>query len=341
MVPLRSLLKAGVELPEVAIPIKPQASQDLWPLPTKLVGIEVELENVSDAIARIPLTLWKKDKDGSLRNNGREFISKPVYGDILCSALSQLNRFFTNTECGQNCRATYRTSVHVHVNMMDETPADLVKIVKFYTLVEPLIFETTAKWRKNSQFCVPLLQDKHILDAVFRILRDIRINSEGAMIAAQVPLRRLADIKYAALNLGALYQHGTIEFRHHPGSRDAADITRWIVCIQSIIRMAKEYEEVDYHKLGWSRLMEIYSSLPIYDPTAAVGAINQMLEKAPLLAMIEDYRRAGGLKRTASYHASTAHVQRFARILKGLPPVSTKTSKAAIETGRPIRPREG
>src|SRR5213595_172708 len=71
--------------------------------PGTLAGVEFEIENCgyveeeSVNFQRIFNSLWTITTDGSLRNNGKEFISKPLSGPNLSLALNILDQTLTNT----------------------------------------------------------------------------------------------------------------------------------------------------------------------------------------------------------------------------------------------------
>src|SRR5690606_34484757 len=51
--------------------------------------------------------------------------------------------------------------------------------------------------------------------------------------------------KYAAINLYHLRDYGTLEFRHHPGTRDVKAILGWIRTIEDIYNFAKKTKHTD------------------------------------------------------------------------------------------------
>ena len=60
------------------------------PDPKAVVGIEVEVENILSIDPNLTLGFWEIDEDSSLRNNGREFISKPISSQFVRPALIHL-----------------------------------------------------------------------------------------------------------------------------------------------------------------------------------------------------------------------------------------------------------
>ena len=80
-----------------------------------IFGIEVEVEHVPNP--RIDgTTYWTMTTDGSLRNDGVEFVSLPIRMDQIEGALKQLQTNLPNDH-----EFSPRTSVHVHMNVRDMT----------------------------------------------------------------------------------------------------------------------------------------------------------------------------------------------------------------------------
>ena len=82
--------------------------------------------------------------DGSLRNGGVEFITKPVSFDRALALFDTLHKGLT---LGEN-PYTSRTSIHVHVNMASLSMDQLKHFLLTYALLEPVFFEVAGDTRK-------------------------------------------------------------------------------------------------------------------------------------------------------------------------------------------------
>jgi len=91
-------------------------------------------------------------KDGSLRNNGVEFITRPV---TFPRALELFDYLHNNLKLGDE-PYTHRTSTHVHVNVASMSMQQLKNFVLLYALFEPVFFK----------HCEPLLIDLLLSRAV-------------------------------------------------------------------------------------------------------------------------------------------------------------------------------
>ena len=205
------------------------------------VGIEVEVERVFregnigsfyHTARDITYHVWSNTTDGSLRNNGREFVSMPVKGREISYALNLLHDTLTRDKQCVGHEFTPRTSVHVHMNVRDLTVDQLANLILLYALVEPLIFSIENTNRDKSIFCVPW-HESNVINHLheFMMSKDTDRNRLG----------RLSHwYKYTGLNLRPVTNYGTVEFRHMKGTADIETLTNWINIILSLKKYAKK-----------------------------------------------------------------------------------------------------
>lgn len=191
------------------------------PDPTRLVGIEIELENCVDPSSMVVPGMTHHE-DGSLRNMGREFITKPMAYPTVEYILPQ---FFIKNKINET-NISERCSVHVHVNCCDLTFDHIASIALLYQIYEKLLFKYVGEERDKSIFCVPWSET----NITSNILCD------GFWLEAP---RRWQ--KYTALNLLPLREYGTIEFRHMPGTYQVEKIFNWINILLSFFAIANKF----------------------------------------------------------------------------------------------------
>lgn len=180
------------------------------PVPNRLkssraIGIEVEIENVGHAPDYL-YPLWTEVREPSLRN-GIEIVSIPLVGDNVLYALGVLQRFYAAYPAS---KFNHLCSIHVHVNVLDMYVEQITALTAAYIAFEGLFFEKVVPFRGASPYCFRLgdvdwTKDKLWMDATDR-----------------------AKCKYYALNLGPIYEYGTIEFRHHQGTKSIVDLMSWL-----------------------------------------------------------------------------------------------------------------
>lgn len=200
--------------PQAYVPEKlPKVPEELTILSKCLVGIEVEVENAIGQVKSIN-PVWTTENDGSLRNQGIEFISRVIPAFEAPGAMSSL---MTET-LNENCCFSPRTSIHVHLDMSSQELGKSIDLALLYGCFEPLFYRFVGRGRMNNIYCVP----------IFRT----RVMEQLAKSRAEVKIRGWS--KYTGLNLNPLVRQGTVEFRHMHGTFDVRKVCLWIRLITSL-----------------------------------------------------------------------------------------------------------
>ena len=165
------------------------------------IGVEIEAENVDE-----PFEIEKGvyESDGSLRNNGIEYISNILPSvqaakEWHCDVISKLD----------DVGAVYSQRCGVHIHMDFSRNMDNVKqFLRNYLTVERYIVSLLPELRRKSTFCLPLLD----YDGDFYPLKQFLLNSSTFLLNE--------CSKYSALNLRPLGYQGSIEFGMLPTMSD-------------------------------------------------------------------------------------------------------------------------
>jgi hypothetical protein len=197
------------------------------PDPTsRLYGVEVEYENVVDAPSVRSIN-WSAVPDGSLRNNGLEFITPPIPLHQAVTAFRNLN---TVAE-GEDWEDTARTGIHVHADMRDLTFDRVKGVIAAYAAFEPLMFKLVEESREENIYCVPWYRAPDQAGIVPFLGRG-RMDTERTA--------GIACVKYSALYLRPLWRFGTLEFRQAETWREPAPFRRWICAISRLVEWGKD-----------------------------------------------------------------------------------------------------
>ncbi len=181
------------------------------------LGIEIEAEGYrgvdsADKMSIYHSILWHSKPDGSLRNNGIEFITSPINGDVVPYCLGVLD--YVNKK--YKLQYNDLTGNHVHLNAMDMTMKQIAMFAAHNVIFEPALFRFSGN-RNKSIYCVPIRNSENDYPTL--------INSSEA----KKLYRAVANgNKYIALNYRTLRQYGTFEFRHMEGTADMGRIINWI-----------------------------------------------------------------------------------------------------------------
>jgi len=194
--------------------------------PERYVGVEVEVEKANPDIVYqiVHSSIIHSTEDGSLKDNGIEYITCPHKSKYTASLLKQLFGLLAKQH-----RFSSRTSIHIHVNARDMTPLQIRSLVLIYLSVERLLYNWIKHGRDKSIFCVPIIETD---------LASYLLNK-----------KQYKWMKYTGINLVPLTKLGTIEFRHMHGNKDLAEtIEPWLNMILCMFKYATRYEYKDIQK---------------------------------------------------------------------------------------------
>lgn len=182
-----------------------------------IAGMECEIESV---IPGQDFAEFARTEDGSLRNNGLEYISKPMTREFLLSSFKNLHAKikFHNKEVAFSSR----TSTHVHVNCRHLEKDQVKNIILLYALFEECFFNMVNPDRRNNIHCVPLTET--IIPTLYR---------------EELVFMYKRWHKYTALNVLPLGKIGTLEFRHMQGTGDATLINEWLTTLENLWNLGK------------------------------------------------------------------------------------------------------
>jgi hypothetical protein len=186
-------------------------------------SLECEMEQLRSCQVNYT-NFWKKDNDGSLRNNGVEFMSlKGVERKTLVEAFTELHKglvFYTKGDPFHE-----RTSTHVHVNVQTLTPPQVKNMLLLYALFEEFFFAMVKPHRRDNIHCVPLTET-YLPNNYHRDLEGLIENWH----------------KYTALNLKRITDLGTVEFRHLHGTNDAKELDVWLHVLENLWKLCQRIE---------------------------------------------------------------------------------------------------
>lgn len=168
-------------------------------------GIEIELEGNSQDLFLNPLSQnfdksWRLENDGSLRNGVELVLRRPCRIKSLPMHLNRVTEEFLRHNITNF--SSDRTGVHLHINVGDLTPIELVKFLCCYYIVEEALIDTLGENRIGNHFCL------RAVDAEF-VIHQIHYSLAGNNIFS------LNDdsIRYTAGNIRSIFNHGSFEFR--------------------------------------------------------------------------------------------------------------------------------
>lgn len=186
-------------------------------VPHFMAGMECEIEAV---YSKKDFPYFKVTEDGSLRNDGVEFISKPLTRTALNTAFRNLHASIQYTD--KKVAFSPRTSTHVHINCRTLSDDQCRTLVLLYALFEEVFFSLVSPSRRGNIHCVPLTETY--------LPSKYALNINGM---------RQSWSKYTAINLVPLGSLGTVEFRHLQGTDDAALVEQWLLVLENLWTLAQ------------------------------------------------------------------------------------------------------
>ena len=217
-----------------------------------LVGIEYEIENcvheadTTSTKFRIFQNYWNTTEDGSLRNDGLEFVSKPLKGVHVANALLSLRDMLNM--CYPQHKATGRCGIHVHIHALDLTVPQVYAWISTYMIFERQLFKYSGS-RSTNLFCLPTWSWADNIKSGLKTL-DESVDNQSYSI------RNLATrgLKYTGMNTLPLMAHGTLEFRQMATTLDFNKISLWVDLLSRVKEYSRNISSVESLRKYWEKL---------------------------------------------------------------------------------------
>jgi len=218
-------------------------------------GVEVEME-YADRPKYTPMfqNYWKVHGENSLRGYSDELVTnRQVNWDNLPTVFDSLHKNF-----GVNSpHPTHRASTHIHINMQEKTPTEVLTAAVAFWWAEPLLATFCGEQRKGNNFSLSLSEAPGILTEIKRGL------------FYKLPLGYIDDgARYGSLNLGALSKFGSLEFRSMRATTDTNLIDRWLKMCYAITRVSEQFKNPALF------MDEVFRNSPTVMLEAVTGDVN-------------------------------------------------------------------
>lgn len=189
-----------------------------------LYGVELEIEHASP---KWGMGGFQIKQDGSLRDNGYEYITDPMTFKNLSHGL---NTFFKSYNIRDTCYSE-RTSIHIHTNCQDLELEKIASICLLYQVFEKLMYNYVGNDRDKNIFCTPWSETQLSYNLIAEM-------ENGKGYASRQPFNWQ---KYTGLNLLPLRTLGTLEWRHMHGHNNVDLILEWANIIGCFYAWARQH----------------------------------------------------------------------------------------------------
>lgn len=192
------------------------------------IGLEIEVEGV-----RLPLLekYWRTDRDGSLRGDeSAEYVlDRPSTLEGVEHALKYLDERYKAYNSVVD--DTVRAGVHVHINCQHLTTRELYNFFVLYLVLENVLIKYCGEYREGNLFCLRCQDAEFLLYTLVQAAKDkaflMHFHSD--------------DLRYASMNVKALGDYGSLEFRAMRSTRDLGAIMTWVKILYNLREVAKQF----------------------------------------------------------------------------------------------------
>lgn len=188
-----------------------------------LFGVEIEVEGAN--LPTDPIGGWNKVDDGSLRGEFPRTRCENVFrGPVPKDQAKYLITALAKAHSEANVLMSFRTSVHVHMNVQPLFQCELSTLLYLYVLMEPMLIKFCGDERIGNRFCLRCIDAESVIDNMIHIAR------RGAEVAHRIG----GEQRYSAINLAAIAKYGSVEFRGMRGTLDVDTLHKWLDILDAL-----------------------------------------------------------------------------------------------------------
>lgn len=190
-------------------------------------GVEIEVEGHN---LPWPVKYWRREHDGSLRGmeNAEYVLAKPLGAKALSNALRYLDEAYQDS--GSVVDESVRAGVHVHINVQELNMVEVYNMIVIYLILEELMVKYCGCHREGNLFCLRAVDAEYLPYFLAEVAQTRNYQNFGNDM-----------VRYASLNVKALPQYGSLEFRAMRGTRDLELVETWAHMLLGLRDAAKTY----------------------------------------------------------------------------------------------------
>lgn len=266
--PLMTTLRYGIEIETVSAAGRDGTARRV----AEIMGWTVGRDGYSAAAVMPDGRKWKFVSDGSIQMGVGVEVVSPILTWADMDTVQQLVRALrqagakVNTSCG----------IHVHVDgaKFKAQPQKLANLIKLVNKREDLIHDMLGGRRKHSQWCAPIDGSRYNGKGahprlIERVMGGTKFRSIRTILSAYYGGRNQGGhynpARYSGLNLHALNDKGTIEFRYFDATLHAGKVRAYLCLVLALAGKALQVRNVQngsarsgargayqvvYHELG-------------------------------------------------------------------------------------------
>lgn len=222
------------------------------------IGLEIECEG--DRLPQYNSPVWRSELDSSLKKAGSfEYVlNQPILREEVPFALKELEDAIKKNK--GSIDESVRAGVHVHLNVQTLTLIQVFNLVTTYMILENLLVKFCGENREGNLFCLRTSDARFLSHAVISAIKSRHISSLYT-----------DNIRYASVNLKALREYGSLEFRAMRSTPNFAAISLWIDFLSKVKDYAvtmEHPEAIAFHfsELGPDRFVKhVFGNLDVFE----------------------------------------------------------------------------
>lgn len=193
------------------------------------IGLEIECEG--DNLPEIHNVYWKSVTDSSLkRANSWEYVLKrPVKEEDLVKVLNYLDSIIKEND--GVILESVRAGVHVHINVQQLELIHLYNFIVLYLALEELLVSYCGPNREGNLFCLRASDARFLINLLRKAISGKKLGNLST-----------DEIRYASINMKALFNYGSIEFRAMRSTPDFNSIAVWASMLLHLRNISTTYE---------------------------------------------------------------------------------------------------
>lgn len=194
------------------------------------IGVEIEVEGIG-----LPLLdrYWNNEEDGSLKGESREYVLKKP--STLAEVRDALDYLDINYKANKSIVTdSIRAGVHIHINCQKLTMTQLYNFMVIYLILENVLVKWCGDYRQGNLFCLRACDAEYLLTEIAAAANDKK--------KMYVRRFRTDNLRYASMNVKALGDYGSLEFRAMRGTRDLDLIYKWAETLLGLREFACSFD---------------------------------------------------------------------------------------------------
>jgi hypothetical protein len=238
-----------------------------------LIGLEIEVEGNN---LPSPEKWWRTERDGSLNQDpgaSAEYVlARPAANEEeLWQALLYLKHCYNVNK--SKIDDSVRAGVHVHINCQDLTIQQLYTYIVLFLVFELVLVKWCGETREGNLFCLRASDAEWLLEQLVEALHRKKFYN----------IFRDDNLRYAAINVKALTDYGSLEFRSMRSTKELSAIHTWASLLAALKRASLQFKSPAEVILSFSNQTPLRFIQDVLGPFEKEVAIKDQVEYEQLL----------------------------------------------------------